>query len=55
MKTVKKEVEVQHIRVGVSKGYDKSTANKGKFVTSDAKLKKMKKEGIDYNPNEQYR
>lgn len=55
MSQTQKKVEVQKIRVGVSQGYDKSTANKGKFVTSDAKLRKMKEEGLSYNPNEQYR
>lgn len=49
------DVPVQRIRVGVCKGYDKSTNNKGKFVVSDAKLRKLQEQGIDHDGNERYK
>lgn len=36
-------IKVQHIRVGICQGYEKRTANKGRFVVSDAELRRQKK------------
>lgn len=36
--------QIKKVRVGYAQGYNKQTANKGRFVITDAELKKIKSE-----------